>query len=138
MFQMFQLPHLAIAAQSTEKGIGINSYPSANGYDFVEFLPPANPQPIIEFSTPALPVCTVLDHATHRVSRIESFIRPENHPNYLIRQSVVYEDYRIVDGVEVPFTQKTYRDGLLYKTLHVDSVAFNVGVSPSEFVGGAQ
>lgn len=47
---------------------------------------------------------------------------------------VIYDDYRLVSGMAIPFRQTTYIDGSLFSDLTLQSVSFNVGLSPSDFV----
>ena len=46
---------------------------------------------------------------------------------------VVCGDYESVQGVQMPKTQKTYRDGELMQRIEIDQVAFNSGIVSSIF-----
>lgn len=131
--QMLNMPQLSLAWRAQQQGLGISAYTPDAQSDAVELLSPAIHDPFLQAVVPDDPVCIVFDRQTQNIRRIESFVHPENHPSIFYRQSVVYGDYRSVDGMQVPFNQEFYRDGFLYKTLLVDSVAFNVGVQAAEF-----
>lgn len=46
---------------------------------------------------------------------------------------IVYSDYRVVQGIAVPFHQQTYLDGVLRAELVLDSVQFNGPISETDF-----
>ena len=75
-----------------------------------------------------------VDTGTGLVSRIAfNNLAENNDPDSAITVEVAYSDYRNVDGVMVPFKQITYMSGQVESELAIDSVAFNVSISDSEF-----
>jgi len=74
-----------------------------------------------------------IDQASALVSKIQYQNFAENDSNVSEKVEIVFTDYRPVSGVLVPFKQASYADGNLRSTLTFTSVAFNAGLSDSEF-----
>lgn len=63
----------------------------------------------------------------------------ENNTNISDPEEVLFSDYRSIGGTLVPFTQATYEEGTLRTVITFTSVAFNTGLSETEFtVRGAK
>jgi hypothetical protein len=74
-----------------------------------------------------------IDSASGLVTRIAHPLAAENDPGVVQQTEIEYSDYRVVDGVAVPFRQKSYADGKLESELVLDSVNLNVQLNDSEF-----
>lgn len=74
-----------------------------------------------------------IDQATKLVTKMERQNFGENATNVSDKIEVFFADYRAVNGISVPFQQTTYTNGSLEYGIGLQSVAFNVGLSDSEF-----
>ena len=73
------------------------------------------------------------EHYRKLESLAEYFLFAENDPNDRTKVETYFSDFRSVNGAWVPFHQTTYEDGKVAEDLVLASVAFNVGVSDTEF-----
>ena len=74
-----------------------------------------------------------IDKLSGLVAKVEYDHYAENDSNAKQKVETFFSDYRNVNGVLVPFRQITHTDGRLESELVLSSVAFNVGISDSEF-----
>jgi hypothetical protein len=74
-----------------------------------------------------------IDGKTGLVNRIDQLNYAENNPIDVQNLQTHLSDYRLVNGVAVPFRQETYADGQPLFTLVLNSVTFGVTVSDSDF-----
>jgi hypothetical protein len=84
-----------------------------------------------------------IDRSSGLVTKIEYALFAETDPIDSTKVETFLSDFRLIDGVQVPFHQVTYQDGKLIQDLQFDSAKFNVGLAESEFalpqeVGNAQ
>lgn len=132
-FQITVLPQWSSIRRHADKDYQANAYGEAKGMSLVEIMPPVRKQPGVENVIPATPTCFALEPQTLRVMRMERVLRPENQLTRVHRESTVYSNYKVINGIAVPMTQETYIDGQLRHTLVIDDVKFNVEFSASEF-----
>lgn len=74
-----------------------------------------------------------IDSTSGLVIRIGHPLAAEKNSNVLQQTEIEYSDYRTVEGVAVPFRQKSYADGKLESELVLDSMSFKVQLADSEF-----
>jgi hypothetical protein len=74
-----------------------------------------------------------IDSKTGLVNRIDQLNYAENDPTDTQKLQTHLSDYRLVNGVAVPFLQETYAEGQPLFTLALNSVTFGVTVSDSDF-----
>lgn len=74
-----------------------------------------------------------IDTTSGTIAKTEYLSFAENDTNLSQKVETYFSDYRNTSGVLVPYQQTTYTDGTLSSTLTFSSVAFNVGISDSEF-----
>lgn len=74
-----------------------------------------------------------IDSKTAFVNRIDQPNYAENDPNDVQSLQTRLSDYRLVNGVAVPFLQETYADGKPLFALALNSVTFGVTLSDSDF-----
>jgi hypothetical protein len=74
-----------------------------------------------------------LDPIDGRVLRVEKRLVSENSPYFSTASVIEYSDYRLIDGVLVPFLQVTSHDGREVTRLQLDSVVFQQGLPDAEF-----
>jgi hypothetical protein len=58
---------------------------------------------------------------------------PDKNMNVNLLSEVLFADYKVVDGVQVPFRIEQLRRGALLMDITVSSVSFNTGVSDASF-----
>ena len=74
-----------------------------------------------------------IDQLSGMATKTEYFLFAENDPDEKAKVETYFSDFRSINGVWVPFHQMTYEDGKLAEDLVLTSVAFNAGVSDTEF-----
>lgn len=74
------------------------------------------------------------DQITGLVDKIQFVNHAENDPNSTEKVEIYFTDWRIVNGISVPYRQTTYTDGNLGSDLVLESVEFNLGLLDSEFM----
>jgi hypothetical protein len=74
-----------------------------------------------------------IDQATAFVSKIQYQNFAENDSNVSEKIEIYFTNYRLVNGVQVPFTQTSYADGRLQSALTLSSVTFNTGLTDTDF-----
>jgi len=98
----------------------------------LSLIPTSDPQWISLYRT-TTQTLFYIDQATSLVSKIRYQNFAERDSNVSEKVEVFFSDYRLVNGVQVPFKQASYADGSLRSTLTFTSVSFNTGLSASEF-----
>jgi outer membrane lipoprotein-sorting protein len=68
---------------------------------------------------------------TGYLMKLEYTNTAENNPSSTELVDVNYADYRVINGIAVPFKQQTFNEGTLSIELDIDSVQF--GTSPADF-----
>jgi len=74
-----------------------------------------------------------IDQTTKLVSKVQYQNFAENNTNLSDKVEVFFSNYQQVSGVSVPFQQSTYSDGQLLSTITLTSIAFNVGLTSTDF-----
>jgi hypothetical protein len=74
-----------------------------------------------------------VNQASHLVDKTQRSSFTEGSSNETFKEEVYMSDYRMVDGMLVPFHQAVFLDGHLDTDLTFTSVNFNVGITDSEF-----
>jgi len=74
-----------------------------------------------------------VDAKTGLVIRIDRANYAENNPNEVQNEETYLSDYRLVNGIMIPFQQRTLADGKPYLDLVLTSVTFGVAVNDSDF-----
>jgi hypothetical protein len=74
-----------------------------------------------------------IDQATGLVVKTAYIATAENHPESQALVEVFYSDYRMVNGIEVPFLQTTTRNGKPQSVLKLSAIQFNKGLSSEDF-----
>ena len=87
-----------------------------------------------DFYRAATKTTYTMDPATGAVASMDVTNFAEDNPGSGVPERTVFFDYRLVNGVMVPFHQTGYMNGKLQFDLTLDSVAFNVGVPDADFV----
>jgi hypothetical protein len=49
------------------------------------------------------------------------------------RTEIVYSDYRIIQGIAVPFRQQRFVEGVLRGEIELESIQFNAAIPDAEF-----
>jgi outer membrane lipoprotein-sorting protein len=82
-----------------------------------------------------------VNQATKLIDKIETFPLYEGDPKDTITEDIVFDDYRSVDGMLVPFHVSVFSDNKLSVELKLDNFKINVGLPDSDFElpkGGGQ
>jgi len=74
-----------------------------------------------------------VDHKAGLIVRMDRVNYAENNPNESQNEETHYSDYRLINGVMVPFQQTTLADGKAYLDLTLTSVTFGLPVSDADF-----
>jgi hypothetical protein len=74
-----------------------------------------------------------LDPETQLPTRMRWFTHPDNNLLVNIRYSVRYSDYRIVNGIQVPFHVQRYFNGLLRDDITITDIVLNPGIPATDF-----
>jgi len=98
----------------------------------VRYVPTTDPSqgPIFAAMTQSV---FYVDQSSGLIDKIQYSKYDENNSNNTQKVEVYFGNYQTVNGISVPFHQTTYTDGSLDSDLNLKSVAFNVGLSDSEF-----
>lgn len=75
-----------------------------------------------------------INQASSMVDKIEYIQYSEQPRSTPLQIQEVYSDYRNVGGVAVPFHQTTLLDGQIESDIQVSNIAFNVGLSDTDFI----
>jgi hypothetical protein len=75
-----------------------------------------------------------LDSTSHLPVAITFNLHPDDDYETDIPVEIRYSDYRLVNGVTVPFSIKRYLNGGQVQELSIQNVAINSGVSVSDFI----
>lgn len=95
----------------------------------------ANQKPAITSQIQALStVLYDIDPSSHLPIALHLFVHPEEDLSVNIPVDVQFSDYRVVNGVQVPFRIQRYLDGSLQLDITISSVTINPGLSDSDFV----
>jgi hypothetical protein len=98
----------------------------------LSFIPTSDPQWVNSYRS-TTQTLFYIDEANSLVSKIEYQEFADDYTNVSVKIEVFFTDYRAISGVLVPFTQSTYAGGQLQSTFTLTSIAFNTGLSDSEF-----
>ena len=98
----------------------------------VSFIPTSDPQ-WVAFYRSTTQTLFYIDQATNLVGKIEYRNFAYNDSNSSEKVELIFDDYRLVNGVQVPFVQTLYADGHLGSKLTLTGVLFNAGLTDSEF-----
>jgi hypothetical protein len=74
-----------------------------------------------------------ISQTTGMVSKVQFQSFAENNASLASKEEIVFSNYSTVSGVAVPFIQSSYSDGALQVVITFTSVAFNAGISTSDF-----
>jgi hypothetical protein len=133
--RMLHIPIYSLLAEHTDPSIGIEYVGEAQ----VEGSPAAvvaialRPKEYPQAGPSDIRTLFFINRGTGFVSKIEYTAHAENNPSYTQRIERFYSDYRLVDGIWVPFRQRTYTDGKLKSELALSSLVFNVGLAENLF-----
>lgn len=79
------------------------------------------------------PITFYFDQATDQLVKMDFQNFAEGDDRFVQKVEVFFSDYRSINGVPIPFKQDRYEDSRLALSLTLNSIAFNVGLSDSEF-----
>ncbi len=79
-----------------------------------------------------------LDSATFLPVEVDFQTHPDNNIGQDIPVRIRYSDYRIINGVQVPFHVRKFLNGTLYLDLQFEAASFNTGLAANSFVVTAQ
>ena len=100
---------------------------------FVSEMAPTDREPT-EFVRKMSATTVGLDETTHLLKQIDYNIRSEaNRPNDSALIQVTYDDYKLVDGHQVPFHIQQYLNGTLRLDVTLTAVELNAATTPSDF-----
>lgn len=98
----------------------------------VAFSPSSDPVLIKHFQRMSRTTFAV-DQASGLVTRVNYPVFLESRPREQREVAILYSDYRVVQGIMVPFHQTRYVNGKIREELQLQSIEFNVGLQDSEF-----
>jgi hypothetical protein len=128
------IPVFSLLAEHQDRKIQVDWVGSTDGGTAVamSFVPDAA-APNTELFRNHTRTVLVFDTVTGYLVKMKGPLWSENTGNRH-EVEVRFSDYRVVNGIPIPFHQTTFLDGKVLNDLVVSSVSFNVGLSDSEFV----
>lgn len=99
---------------------------------------PRLPSKIVDALRKAAQFELYLDSATFLPAEMDFQIHPDNNIGQDIPVRIRYSDYRVINGVQVPFHVRKFLNGTLYLDLQFDAASFNTGLAANSFVVTAQ
>lgn len=74
-----------------------------------------------------------VDHSTHLITKVQFAHFFGNHVEEGTKTEVYFSNYKLIDGIAVPFSTRTFMDGKLISKRDLLSIVFNTGLSDSDF-----
>jgi len=79
-----------------------------------------------------------LDPATSLPTEMAFQTHPDNRVSQNIPVRIRYSDYRVVNGVQIPFHVQKFLNNSLYLELQFEAASFNTGLAANTFVVSAE
>ncbi len=125
-------PALSALTVGSQNGFSVG--PISDAWHLYAQFQIANQKPKITSQVQSLStVLYDLDPATSLPTALHFFTHPDEDLGTNIRVDVQFSDYRVVNGVEVPFRIRRYVNGTLQLDITVSSAIINPGLSDSDF-----
>jgi hypothetical protein len=99
---------------------------------------PRLPSKVVDAVVKAAQFDLYLDSATFLPVEMDFQTHPDRNAGQDIPVRIRYSDYRVVNGVQVPFHVRKFLNNSLYLDLQFDAASFNTGLSANSFVVTAQ
>jgi hypothetical protein len=136
-------PAFAVARRLSTSGFASTyvAHETLNGQAVEHLSVSQTSSPLIATSDPLFPHLTqvdfYLDSTTLLPATITFNIHPDNNELFDIPVQVTFSDYRLVNGVQVPFHIQKFINNSLVLDFQAQSVTTNSGLSPSVFAAAA-
>ena len=127
------VPVLSLIAEYQGSGTYVNMVNSLTTSTTAVIDVGLNPHPASD-DLPEQTVRYFIDTTTYLVSSVQYLLESEDDPTVHTLVETDFTNYQSISGFAVPFAQASFADGAPQAFLQANSVAFNTGISDSDFV----